>query len=239
VSTKRDLEEIKLSLAGLTAAIVVREPGSAKSAESYDGLRKQLTLGMKNHRAHISHLLSLADSLERGVDLQFIKQRVADYLSELGVESSYDISEGEEYFEIEGGEGTGLECIEPCFIERLEDGTVGIVIRKGKAKRILEPEVVKPDEQDVVEITNENADQSNSADVPIGRKVRRHRKRILKIVLYGMGTLVVLTFIVLIAMNIGGEKEPGTSTSTTSTSTTSTSTTSTSTTSTSTPVSNS
>ena len=76
MSKKSQLERIENLLNRLDSAVVVRDPGSARAAEAYDGLRKQITQSGKNHRIHTAHLLSLSDSLERGAGIELIRDRV-------------------------------------------------------------------------------------------------------------------------------------------------------------------
>lgn len=130
---KRQLERIESLLVRLDAAIVVREPGSARAAEAYDGLRKQVNQASKNRRAHVAHLLALSDSIRRGADPELVSKRVEEFLLELGVGRT-DSMENTEWFEVEGGEGDGLEVIEPAVIETTDDGT-RTVVRLGRARR--------------------------------------------------------------------------------------------------------
>jgi hypothetical protein len=138
MNNRQRLESIEILLQRLEAAVVVRDLGNAHSADAYDGLRKQIIQSGKNHRMHVAHLLSLADSMERGADLQLIRDRVNDFLNELGVERFSDISLVE-LFEVTEGEGSALECIEPAIIEKLDNGGIS-PIRLGKARRVAGPE---------------------------------------------------------------------------------------------------
>lgn len=135
--TKRYLEEIWMLLNKLDAAVVVRDPGNARSAEVFEGLRRTILQSGKSHRSHVAHLLALQESLERGATLDLIKNRVSDFLRELGVEKLTSL-EIRENFEIVGGIGDGLELVEPAIVERFSDGSFS-VIQLGKAKRIEIP----------------------------------------------------------------------------------------------------
>lgn len=131
---KKRLDRIEELLVRLDAALVVREPGSARAAEAYDGLRKQVNQASKNRRAHVAHLLALSDSIRRGADRELVSKRVEEFLLELGVSRS-DSTENPDWFEIEAGEGRGLEVTEPAVIETTDDGTRSVV-RLGKARRV-------------------------------------------------------------------------------------------------------
>jgi len=137
MSKRTRLINIEGLLQRLDAAVVVRDPGSTHAAEAYEGLRKQITHSGKSHRIHTAHLLSLADSLERGADMELIRDRVSDFMAELGLKRIYDTGDSE-LFEIIEGEGSGLECIEPAIVEQLADGR-RFVVRQGNARRVPGP----------------------------------------------------------------------------------------------------
>ena len=127
------VQQIWALLERIDAALVTRDPGSARSAEAYDGLRKQVNQASKNRRIHVSHLLSLSDSIQRGAEYQLVKDRVSDFLIELGVSHTSDVSRAD-FFEVTGGTGDFLVCTAPAVIETLDDGTISLV-RLGQAER--------------------------------------------------------------------------------------------------------
>lgn len=157
---KKRLDRIELLLHRLDSAVVVRDPGSARSVEAFDGLRKQVIQSGTNHRAHIAHLLSLSDTLNRGGNLELIRDRVTDFLAEVGVMRTSDTSLPD-LFEVEGGTGQGLECVEPAVVERLDDGRLSL-IRYGKARRIELPEPAQSEEivDTIVVISDDNNEES-------------------------------------------------------------------------------
>ena len=128
------LDRIEALLNRLDAAVVVRDPGNARSAEAFDGLRKLMIQSGTSRRSHVAHLLSLADSIEREAPMELIRDRVNDFLLELGISRSTDVS-CPEFFEVVEGEGDGFKCLVPAVVERLEDGRVNLV-RHGKARRV-------------------------------------------------------------------------------------------------------
>ena len=134
MNNRQRLENIEILLQRLEAAVVVRDPGNAHSADAYDGLRKQIIQSGKNHRIHLAHLISLSDSLQRGADLDLITDRVNDFLSELGVMRISDTNYID-LFEVVEGEGSALECIEPAVVEKLDNQTL-VPIKLGKARRV-------------------------------------------------------------------------------------------------------
>lgn len=126
------LGEVISLLNRLDAAVVVRDPGSARSAEAFDGLRRTVIAGAKARRAHVSHLLALRDSIANGATVEAIANRINDFVEELGL-FAVENTDNAEWFEIVEGEGDHLECIEPAVVDETELGRV--LIRPGKARR--------------------------------------------------------------------------------------------------------
>jgi len=144
MSKRSQLSRIENLLQRLDAAVVVRDPGSVRAADMYEGLRKQIIQSGKNHRMHLSHLIALQDSIERGADIDLIRDRVNDYLNELGIQKTSDTTHIDS-FEVIEGEGSNFECIEPAIIELLEDGSIR-THQLGKARRVPGP-IAEPSEQ--------------------------------------------------------------------------------------------
>lgn len=141
--SKKQLNEIERLLNRLDAAVVVRDPGNAHSAEAYDGLRKQIIRSGTNHRAHLAHLIALSESLDRGAGIELIRDRVKDFLAELGVKpiSDYIYPELFEIVETIQGEQDGVEVLEPAVAEQMDDGKFN-PIHKGKVRLIKGPEFI-------------------------------------------------------------------------------------------------
>jgi len=216
MSRKIQLARIENLLQRLDAAVVVRDPGSARAAETYEGLRRQIVQSGKNHRTHLSHLLALQDSIDRGADIDLVRERVSEYLKELGIQKYSDISNIDS-FEVTEGEGTDFECIEPAIVEMLEDGSIR-THRLGKARRIPGSKVVEPtsskSEMGVTRIRSAYPEESNPQ-----RSIVR---------------VLVALLILFIGIRLGGtlfdssdaqKADPNTTTTTTTTAPTTTSTT--------------
>ena len=147
------LVQIQALLERVDTALIVRDPGSSRSAEAFDGLRRQIAYAAKARRSHVSHLLALDDSIRTGGNVDLIAARLKEYLGELGIERIYDTSLSEA-FDIAGDRSGEIEVIEPAVIEREEDGRV-TVLRVGKALRTAQPEP-KP-EPEFVEVVGQEA----------------------------------------------------------------------------------
>lgn len=154
MSTRRSIRKIENLLERLDAAVVVRDPGTTRyAAEAFDGLRKQIIQSGKNRRIHIAQLISLSDSLDRNASVELIRDRVNDFMSELGLVKLSDTGD-RTLFEIAEGDGFELECVLPAIVEPDDDGRF-ILHRKGEAKRIPgttsppPPEPLRPISQDL------------------------------------------------------------------------------------------
>jgi hypothetical protein len=169
MNNRQKLENIEILLQRLEAAVVVRDPGNAHSADAYDGLRKQIIQSGKNHRTHLAHLISLSDSLQRGADIALITDRVNDFLTELGVMRISDTN-FVDLFEVVEGEGSALECIEPAVVEKL-DNQVMVPIKLGKARRVPGPELLEETSQEVVPTQIEQPEELRGRTSPPIRNI--------------------------------------------------------------------
>ena len=126
------LDEIRGLTGRIEAALVVRDPGTARSAEAFEGLRKQVAAASRNRRVHLSHLVTLATDIEKGANLETISRRVDDLLREAGVDRTRDTSiVGAFEFD---GVGDDVVVQEHAWVDVLEDGSA-IVLRQGRALR--------------------------------------------------------------------------------------------------------
>lgn len=128
----RQIDEIAKLLNRIEAALVVQNPGTIYAAEAFDGLRKTLLNAAKSRRAHISHLITLKDSIDRGASVELLGERVNDFLTELGVQFITDVSRTEHF--IFDCDEHGPECVSPAVIDVGADGTE-VTIREGHARR--------------------------------------------------------------------------------------------------------
>jgi len=133
----RRLERIEISLRSLEVATgVVRDPDSTRTADAFDGLRKSIVDSRQAKRAHQGHLLALYDSIQRDASYELIKERVSDYLQDVGVQWLTDCADLD-FFEIIETEGFGdveeFICVKPAAYEVLENGR-RVVIRMGEVR---------------------------------------------------------------------------------------------------------
>jgi hypothetical protein len=134
---REQLNRIEVLLQRLDSAVVVRDPGSARAAEAFDGLRKSVIQASKSHRIHVAHLIALDESIRSGGTIELVHLRVGEYLRELGIERLADAGHPEAFDIVGDGEGD-IEVLEAAIIERTDDGRVS-VLKVGKAKRTVRP----------------------------------------------------------------------------------------------------
>jgi len=155
------MAELHSMVTQLTTLLIVRDPGNAQSADAYDGLRKTILQSAKSRRMHISHLLSLKDSLDRDASTELIKDRVNDFLNELGISYSSDTSVPD-YFEVLDGEGDILECVVPAVVDTDADGNT-VLITPGKARRVMSSDAVpQVDPDEPCDLESENSTDTDS-----------------------------------------------------------------------------
>ena len=126
-SDSERLRRIEALLERLDSAVVVKDPGSARSADAFEGLRRTIIQNAKSHRVHVAHLIALDESIWSGATIELIRFRVAEYLRELGVERLEDSSVPEAFDIVGDGQGE-FEVLEPAIIERGEDGNFSIIL---------------------------------------------------------------------------------------------------------------
>ncbi len=120
------LEEQRELLTRLDAAVVVRDPGNARSAEAFEGLRKAVVAANKDRQARVAQLVVLADMLEHGATVEAMKARLGEFLRESSIVRWKEPSP-REFFEIVEGTGDELEVTAPAWVELHGDGQPSLI----------------------------------------------------------------------------------------------------------------
>jgi hypothetical protein len=113
----------------IDVALIVREPGTARAAEAYEGLRKSVATAARERRQHLAQLVEIADAIERGASLDTLRQRCEQWCMEAGLERRSDVVP--EWFSVVEGEGPVLEVIAPAWV----DSASGQLVKQGTARR--------------------------------------------------------------------------------------------------------
>jgi len=185
------LDRIEVLLQRLDSAVVVRDPGSARAAEAFDGLRKSVIQASKSHRVHVAHLIALDESIRSGGTIDLVRLRVAEYLRELGIER-LDKPEILEAFDVVGDSDGDLEVLEAAIVEIDSEGRVS-VLKVGKAKRTARPSPPIVDVQMTESSANaENSQPPASVTPPDPQQPLRNRSRLLPLILVAVVGVALL-----------------------------------------------
>jgi hypothetical protein len=104
----------------------------------------------------------LREAIDAGATLELISDRVTDFLSDLGVRQTSDVSLPG-VFEVPLGAGGEVVCVRPGLIDVSDDGTFSI-IRLGIAERIHHlPDEPVPDDQ-VAPVASTAEELSSTSD---------------------------------------------------------------------------
>lgn len=128
-----DALESRLDLIDRT--LVVKDPGSVRSAEAFEGLRKSIIAAVQERNAHIADLAQLDAHITAGASRETIVLLVGDLLRRAGVERIDRIdrtnAEHLQDFEVVEGSGARLEVIEPAYVDH-----TGRPVRRGRARAL-------------------------------------------------------------------------------------------------------
>lgn len=129
---RRDrLDEVHDLLQRIDTALIVRDPGTARSADAYEGLRRQVVASAGDRRKHIVQLTELAEALRRGDDPESLRSRAEEWLLQANVVTVGDVSIVEA-FEFTGEGDGAAKLLTPAYV----DGATGSLIRRGLAERL-------------------------------------------------------------------------------------------------------
>lgn len=121
-------EQILMLLNRIEAALVVRDPGNARSAEAYDGLRKQVIAGANERRRMLVMLTQLNGALGAGASSADVHSLVQEWMGQAGLQPiSAPVTP--EFFDITGA-GTDLKVLSPAWV----DASSGMVVTRGTAE---------------------------------------------------------------------------------------------------------
>jgi hypothetical protein len=108
------------SLHKIEAALVVRDPGTARSVEAYDGLRKQVNAAMRHRRVHLVQLTQIVKALDAGADAQGLRAMVEEWLAQAGLEQ-WNEPEPVHFFRVLDGPAERYEVEEPAWVDAQGD----------------------------------------------------------------------------------------------------------------------
>lgn len=125
------LDQLQDLLLRIDAALVVRDPGNARSAEAYEGLRRQVVAAASDRRKHVVQLSELAGLLHRGTTVEAINSLTEEWLLQANILTITDPTDRAAFeFVGEGGQGQLAVLVTPAFL----DLTTNTLIRRGIAE---------------------------------------------------------------------------------------------------------
>lgn len=105
--------------------LTVRDPGTAKAAEAYDGLRKLLINANRGTQIHLAHLAELHRVASAADSTEPVLAKLREFMNQVGLLAVDDVSSGE-FFEITGGKGSTLVVDSPAYVSL--DGAGGAIL---------------------------------------------------------------------------------------------------------------
>lgn len=129
---QEDVEVIREQVSAINSALIVREPGTARSVDAYDGLRRQVAQASSDRRTHLVELVRLTEAIEGGLPTDKLGELVASWTEQAGLVRVTDGSH-RELFEVLGGEDSDaeLEVLNPAWVA----GEPPMLVRPGLARR--------------------------------------------------------------------------------------------------------
>jgi hypothetical protein len=106
--------------------LTVRDPGTAKSAEAYDGLRKLLINANRGFQVHLAHLAELHRVVSSAESIDVVRAKVGEFMNQVGLAPVWE-PEDPELFEITGRRGSVVVVDSPAYVSRSETGVAFVV----------------------------------------------------------------------------------------------------------------
>lgn len=125
----RDLDGVSHKLDLIERDLLLRDPGSAKAAEAYDGLRRQVVAAFSERQAHLAQLAQLDVAVRRGESGESLALLLQDLMRQAGLLRINDGANAS-YYEVVQGKGDHLVVLEPAYV----DDSTKRVVRQGRAR---------------------------------------------------------------------------------------------------------
>lgn len=133
---REQLDDIQELLLRIDAALVVRDPGTARSVDAYDGLRKQIIAAAGERRRMLVLLSEFSEALRLGQGTGVLQSKTDEWMLQANLVRLSEVA-SEDAFEIVGATDGSVVVSVPAYV----DGTTGIIIRLGVAERVAHPEL--------------------------------------------------------------------------------------------------
>lgn len=137
------LDAMSTRLDRIDAALVVRDPGNARSAEAYEGLRKTVIAAGRDRRRHLAHLVMFAEAVERATSNESLAELVEQWAREEGLERSWDTSRSDLFTRTDGA-GDTLQVVRPAWVDAAPDRP-SVLVKHGIARPVAAEDLPSPD----------------------------------------------------------------------------------------------
>jgi hypothetical protein len=131
MNASRRHEELTRQLDRIEVALLVRDPGTARSVEAYEGLRKTMVAAAQERAMHLVQLAQFDVALTKTDDISTLRRLVAEWMEQAGLLTLNDPSV-REAFEVVEGKGEALEVLSPAYV----DSATSRVIKQGQARAV-------------------------------------------------------------------------------------------------------
>ena len=108
--------------------LTVRDPGTSRAAEAYDGLRKLLINANRGTQVHLAHLAELHRVVSAADSLEPVRAKVGEFMHHVGLFPMNDATH-RDLFEFTGGHGSVVVVDSPAYVSRTESGDMTVVMR--------------------------------------------------------------------------------------------------------------
>lgn len=138
---RRRFEHLDQRLDKLELYFTIRDPGTSKSAEAYEGLRKSLIAAYKGTQSHMAHLAQLHRAATTADSLDPVVAKLGEFMEQVGVVEISDPSQVgldprspsfTEFFDLTAAEGGHLVIDQSAYVS-VQDGAVEKVVSRGVA----------------------------------------------------------------------------------------------------------
>lgn len=138
---RKRFEHLDHRLDKLELYFTIRDPGTAKSAEAYDGLRKSLIAAYKGTQNHMAHLAQLHRAARAADSIEPLIAKLDEFMQQIGVVEISDPSVVDldpshpsltEVFDVTQRDGNQLVVDEPAYVSA-NDGNGYMVVTRGVA----------------------------------------------------------------------------------------------------------
>lgn len=113
---REQLREVEHKLDILEVYFTIRDPGTARSAEAFDGLRKTLINANRTAQVHRGHLIELDRLTSTTDDIGLVRVKVSELMQQMGIDR-FTSPDSPDNYEITGGTGGVLQVDRPAYVD--------------------------------------------------------------------------------------------------------------------------